>query len=142
MSGERAYERLAEVLSTVGAAERLDDALRALVFGAIELVRGETGAIRAYDVDGPGTHVAYWARPDGSLAPDVHPNPPPGSVAAELKEGGAARLIDDLWELAPEASAEERARRWQGARSSIAVPISARGERIGSLHIDHSNAGH
>ena len=141
MSDERRQKRLAEVLSEVGAAERLEEALRALVFGAIELVRGESGAVRAYDVAGPGRHVAYWARPDGTLEEDAHPDPPTGSVAAELKVGGEARLIWDLWELAPRASEEERAQRWRGARASIAVPIDARGERIGSLHIDHSQAG-
>src|ERR671933_633554 len=115
-------EWLLTVLAEIGAAAELDAALVALARGAITLLRGHQGAVRAYDVDGRGHHIALWVRPDGSIEPDAHPEPPPGSVAAALKRGGTARVIDDLWQLDPDLSDEERYRKRRGMRSSVAVP--------------------
>lgn len=135
-------ERLLALLAEIGAAADLDAALVALARGAIALLGGDQGAVRAYDVDGRGRHVALWVWPNGTTAPDVHPEPPAGSVAADLKHGGAARVIDDLWQLDPGLSDEERERKRQGMRSSVAVSIEAGGQRIGSLHIDHHEIGY
>src|SRR5262249_23314112 len=67
--------------------------------GALTLLRGDQGGVRAFDVDGRGTDLAFWIGPAGRLLPARRYTPPPGSVASDIRAGGPARVIDDLWEV-------------------------------------------
>jgi GAF domain-containing protein len=142
---------LVQVLAQVGGTDDLHTALQVLAKGAVALLGGDQGAIRVYDAEGPGSHLAYWVKPDGSLEAAPHPEPPPGSVAAALRDGGPAQLIDDLWTLDLGVSPLYGELRKRGMRSSVAVPILAAPsveaadgssrQRIGSLHVDHRDVG-
>ena len=152
-------EGLVAVVAEVGAAGDLETALSALTRGAVTLLGGHQGAIRVYDAGDVGRHLAYWMQPNGVLEAADHPDPPPGSVAAALRAGGPARLIEDLWLLDPDASPLYAELRRRGMRSSVAVPIVAAAppgdagpagpagagntplQRIGSLHVDHREVG-
>lgn len=138
----REPERFLDILADIGAAADLQSALAALARGAIALLRGDQGAVRVYDIDGRGRHLALWAAPDGALEPVECPDPSPGSVAASLMQGGPERIIDDLWLLDPAVSPLYSELRRRGMRSSVAVPITAGAQRIGSLHIDHHQVGY
>jgi GAF domain-containing protein len=149
---------LVTLLAAVGGAHDLEAALRVLATGAVALLGGHQAAIRVYDAEGPGRHAAFWVQPDGSLEEAAHVDPPAGSVAAQLRAGAPARIIDDLWQLDGSELPHYAELRRRGMRSSVAVPIlaaagagtfaaatAAAGEaetRIGSLHVDHREVGH
>jgi signal transduction histidine kinase len=134
-------EQFAATLSRIGAAPGLEAALAVLARDAIALLRGDQGAVCAYGLEnGPGS-LAFWVSADGTLEPAEHPETLPGTVAGDLRAGGPARVIPDLWELDAACTPEERAVRRRGMRSSVAVPIVARERRIGSLHVDHHEVG-
>ena len=141
-------ERVASTLAAVGASPDLDAALTALVRGAVELCGGQQGGVRIYQEQDPARRCGdlgdrgFWVHQDGTLTPAAYKSPPRGSVSEALKYGGPPRLIYDLLALdegIPLELAEQRRRR--GMRASIAVPLAVGQERIGSLHIDHPEAG-
>ena len=134
--------RVAAVLAEVGRARSLEGALAALGRGALSLLGGAQAAVRAYGVDNQGTNLAYWVSPDGRLTPAGVTDPPATSVAGQLRAGGPPRIIRDLWALDPGDSPLYPQLRQRGLRASIAVPIVAEGERIGSLHVDHPTVGY
>ena len=134
-------EQFAATLSRIGAARSLEAALAVLARDAIAMLRGEQGAVRAYGLENGRGSLAFWASADGTLEPAEHPETLPGTVAGELRVGGPARVIKDLWELDASFPPEERAARRRGMRSSVAVPICVRERRIGSLHVDHHELG-
>jgi signal transduction histidine kinase len=149
----RAYqaEQFAATLGRIGAARSLEEALAVLARDAIALLGGEQGAVRAYGLEGETPSLAFWVGPDGALEPAEYPETVPGTVAGELRAGGPARVIRDLWELEPGLSESEKQVKRRGMRSSVAVPItvrrvgadgiSAESRRIGSLHVDHHEVG-
>lgn len=159
-------EQFAATLSRIGAARSLEGALAVLARDAIAILGGEQGAVRAYGLEGETPSLAFWVGPAGELEPADHPETLPGTVAGDLRAGGPARCIDDLWLL--EGGLDDFAKqvRRRGMRSSVAVPIIAQvtpssrssepgaeggasaeavpaeTRRIGSLHVDHSEVGH
>lgn len=137
-----ALRRMSAVVLEVSEAASLAGALAALGRGAISLLGGAAGAIRAYNVDQQGKNVAYWVRADGTLEEAEAADPPPESVAGRLRAGEPGRIIDDLWALNPASSPLYAALRARGLRASVAVPIVSGGERIGSLHVDHPEVAH
>ena len=134
--------RVAGILGEIGSSRTLKTALARLGRGAITLLGGAQAAVRAYRVDDRGSNLAYWVAPDGSLTPADAPDPPPTSIAGQLLAGGPPRIVDDLWALDPADSPLYPQLRERGLRSSVAVPIVAGEERIGSLHVDHPMVGY
>ncbi|HET7771976.1 MAG TPA: GAF domain-containing protein, partial [Chloroflexota bacterium] len=138
----RPERRLPEILAEIGAAEDVGGALAALLKGAVELLGGEMGGVRAYGVTARQESVALWIGPEGAVGPAPYPEPAPGSVAEALRRGAAPQLIHDVLALASDSPELVEHRRQRGMRSSVAVPLEADGKRVGSLHVDHSWPGY
>jgi|GEM_PF-2691156 len=141
-------EQLAGTLAQVGAAADLEGALVALVNGALTLLEGAHGIARLFDLSVPsggegGVTVYVEAHAGGQL--DVRWNPPghlqPGNFGARLRDGGPPALVEDFWALDPQQYPAYETMRRQSLRASVNVPIDAGGRRIGSLHVDHGQAG-
>ena len=133
--------RFSEILSEIGAAADVSDALAALLRGAVELLGGECGGVRAYGVEGQPESVALWLGPEGSVGPAPYPEPAPGSVAEALRRGGPPQLIHDVIALPCDSPELVEHRQRRGMRGSVAVPLEAGRRRVGSLHVDHSQPG-
>jgi len=101
-------------------------------------------ALGAGDWSGIGQteHIAYVVRNSGSFIPAPHQVPLPDSVPYALHRGGPAQLIHDLLADVPADSPLGQRRIDRGMRSSVAVPILTDNRCVGSLHVDHSAAGH
>ena len=132
-------ECLAAVLSSVGAAEDLDGALRALLMGAVALLEGERGSADVFK-HGTGERILKMRlEPDGAIE-TVHRPGPPGAhgYGRRVMEEGRAVVLDDYQGVRP----EQGLWRERGMRATICVPIVASGRAIGSFHVDHPTVGH
>ncbi|CAA9268490.1 MAG: hypothetical protein AVDCRST_MAG77-3045 [uncultured Chloroflexi bacterium] len=145
----RQAEQLAGTLAQVGAAPTLEDALQALVLGALSLLDGEHGLARLFDLNVPvgqegGTTLYVEAYADGRLQVRRRPRGhlQPGNFGALLREGGPPVLVEDFWTLDPLTYPAYEMMRRQGMRAAVNVPIDAAGRRIGSLHVDHTQPGY
>jgi signal transduction histidine kinase len=131
-------EHLAATLARVGAASDLQDALEALLRGAINLLGGERGVAHVF---GPqsGEYTAVelvlnaegrlQRRPgQGTLSPFT-----PGSAAPPAEAAPVAALQADQAEPGGSAAPDEL--------NSIAIPVKAAGRHIGSISVTHRAPG-
>ena len=131
-------ERVVQTLAHVGAAAGTEEALDALLRGAITLLRGAGGVARAFDSRTRECTFLLAIRPDGTVTQNRQPQPiNEGSIAAALMDGGPSTLVDDYAMLDPLAYPLYADMQRQGIRSSVNVGIQARGTRLGSLHVNH-----
>jgi signal transduction histidine kinase len=142
-------EHLAATLARVGAADDLQDALEALLRGAIALLGGEQGVAHVFGPQsGEFTSVELVVDGEGHLgkpnfrrlqtgmrvtgAGESSDEPAPG-------EADAAQPLDLAWlaEAAAGAAPQDAA----AFGSSIGVPVKAAGRRIGSIQVTHRQPG-
>jgi signal transduction histidine kinase len=131
-------EQVVATLARVGAAAGIEEALEALLRGAIGLLHGAGGVARAFDVQTRESIFLLAIRPDGTITQTRQAQPiNEGSMAAALMDGGPSVLIEDYQALDPLGYPLYAEMQRQGIRSSVNVPIHADGQRIGSLHVNH-----
>jgi signal transduction histidine kinase len=139
----RQAEHLAATLAEVAAAPDWEQALTALLRGAIALLGGDEGVVQLFDPDSGERRLLLRMDRSGqavvrSTATDV----PPGTHAAALRQGSPPILVSDFWALDPRTYPPYQQLRERGMRSSVNVPIVAGGRRIGSLHVNHHLPGY
>jgi GAF domain-containing protein len=133
---------LAQTLADVGAADSLEEALRALLVGAIRLLHGDEGMARVYGAGQDGKALAVRVRADGSPAPVISPEPQEGTISGALHAGQPGQLVMDFWAFDPKTYPAYEEMRSVGMRSSVAVPILSSSGRLGSLHVTHHAPGY
>jgi signal transduction histidine kinase len=131
-------EQVVQTLAHVGAAAGTEDALEALLRGAVTLLRGTGGVARAFDSRTRESTFLLAIRPDGAVTQNRQRQPMnEGSMAAALMDGSPSMVIDDYATMDPRSYPLYASMQSQDIRSSVNVPIHARGARIGSLHVNH-----
>ena len=124
-------EHLAATLARVGAAADLQDALEALLRGAINLLDGEHGVAHVFGPQsGEYTSVELVVNQDGRLE-----KRPPRTGPAPLA-GAEGGLAADPADPADALSATESV-----PGSAISVAVKASGRHIGSIRVTHHESG-
>jgi signal transduction histidine kinase len=119
-------EHLAATLARVGAAADLQDALEALLRGAISLLGGEQGLAHVYGpVSGESTTVELVVNPNGQLEKRPAPRAPAADAGAGEAEaaGDGAHLVGGT------------------VCSAVSVPVKASGRHIGTIRVTHRAPG-
>ena len=132
-------EQLTEVLATVGAAPDLVSALEALLRGAMRLLGGHRGSADVFEPQNGTRVLKIRVEADGTL--EVLRNPgPPGEqgFGRQVLSHGEPVAIHDMEAARP----NNRAWAHRGMRGSLYVAIESRGQRIGTFHVDHPQAGY
>ncbi|MBI3973347.1 MAG: GAF domain-containing protein [Chloroflexi bacterium] len=134
-------EQLAATLARVDGAPNEEQALEALLRGAIELLDGDDGVAQLFGAKlGERRLMLRLERGGAPAARSTTPLLPPGSISAAIQAGGPARIVEDFRALDPSAYPLYETMRRRGIRSAVNVPIVAGGKPVGSLHVNHRAA--
>ena len=127
-------------IAKVGAASDLEEAASALLTGAAEVFGAQQGCAQLYATP---TWPGFFVRQEGDVAEVAQRcTIVPGTTSASLYEGAPAQVIEDYLELDPSHYPLYDRMKERGLRAALAVPITADGRRIGSLHLDSNRARH
>lgn len=135
-------EQMAQIISRVASAEDVDGALEQLLRGAMDLLGGRRAVVRLLDPERRACVRSMYLEPDWtSVRIEGAPHLWPGSIGEQIAGGGDAVLVADYGAL-PESFPRRADMLQRGYRSSVNVPIDVDGKRIGSVHVNHSDAGY